>query len=510
MGVTTLPQIADLMVTIWGLGLVYTTIRIGLMKLTSVTASDQIISTMAESLLLIDPNGKIVLSNQAMQDLLEIRENDLKGTEFKMIVAEKGLAEDILEETQRAGRSLNRKIHYKSKNGKLIPVLLSSSVIRDKMHALVGFVVMARDISEIVAAEIQLRTQKELIDRILACEPNAVMVVNKDHHIVLANSSFYNMFNQQKDGLEGRSVEDILGVKELNDLISAALGGKADRQQIEFKFKQNNYDKFVVASVIDMEKEEILVILSDITEARERQAKLCLNERLVSVGEMASGVAHELNNPLTSVIGLSQLLLNEEVPQAVKEDLEAIYSEARRAAAIVKNLLTFARKHAPERQLTQINTIMEDVLKLRAYEHKVNNIQVQAHLDPQLPQVMVDNFQMQQVFLNLILNVEYAMSQAHSRGTLTIASERANGGIKISCQDDGPGVSVENMKHLFNPFFTTKEVGKGTGLGLSICYGIIAGHGGRIYAESQEGRGATFVVELPVASSQGEFNITAG
>jgi signal transduction histidine kinase len=178
--------------------------------------------------------------------------------------------------------------------------------------------------------------------------------------------------------------------------------------------------------------------------------------------------------------------------------LGTVYSEAQRAAAIVKNLLTFARKHTPVKQLSQVNAVIEDVLRLRAYEQKVNNIEVDKRLATDLPEIMVDNFQMQQAFLNIIVNAEFAMLEAHGKGKLTITTERVNGVIKVTFTDDGPGISKENMKRLFSPFFTTKEVGKGTGLGLSICHGIVSEHGGRIYAESELGRGATFVVELPL------------
>jgi signal transduction histidine kinase len=219
---------------------------------------------------------------------------------------------------------------------------------------------------------------------------------------------------------------------------------------------------------------------------------------LASIGELASGIAHELNNPLTSVIGFSQLLMEGNIPDNIKEDLGTVYSEAQRAATIVKNLLTFARKHASVKQLSQVNAIIEDVLRLRAYEQKVNNIEVDKRLATDLPEIMVDYFQMQQAFLNIIVNAESAMLEAHGKGKLAITTERANGAIKVTFTDDGPGIPKENMKRIFSPFFTTKEVGKGTGLGLSICHGIVSGHGGRIYAESEFGRGATFVVELPL------------
>jgi len=191
-------------------------------------------------------------------------------------------------------------------------------------------------------------------------------------------------------------------------------------------------------------------------------------DRLASIGELAAGTAHELNNPLTSVIGFSQLLMEKDIPDDAREDVELIYNEAQRAANVTKSLLTFGRKHTPVKQPNQINNIIEDVLKLRVYEHNLNSIEVKRRLAPDLPEIMVDYFQMQQVFLNIVINAEYFMIEAHNRGTLTIT--------------------------------TKKEAGKGTGLGLSICHGIVSEHGGQIYARSQPGKGTTIIVELPINS----------
>ena len=234
------------------------------------------------------------------------------------------------------------------------------------------------------------------------------------------------------------------------------------------------------------------------TEHQRAEEQLLITDRLASIGELASGIAHELNNPLTSVIGFSQLLLGRDIPDDIREDIKVIYSEAQRAAEVMKNLLIFARKHAPVKQLVNINSVIEKVLTVRAYEQRVDNIQVITHLAPDLPEIMADYFQLQQVFLNIIINAEHFMLEAHKRGTLTITTQRVERTIRASFTDDGPGVAKENLGHLFDPFFTTKEVGKGTGLGLSICHGIITEHSGRIYAESELGKGATFVVELPI------------
>jgi signal transduction histidine kinase len=234
------------------------------------------------------------------------------------------------------------------------------------------------------------------------------------------------------------------------------------------------------------------------TEQRRAEEQMLITDRLASIGELASGLAHELNNPLTGVIGFSQLLLGKDLPDEIREDIKIIYSEAKRAADVMKNLLIFARKHAPIKQLVDINRVIEKVLTLRAYEHKVENIQVVNRFAPDLPLTMADYFQLQQVFLNIIINAEHFMLEAHHRGTLTITTRRAGNSIIASFADDGPGIAKEDMVHLFDPFFTTKEVGEGTGLGLSICHGIVTEHNGLLYAESEPGKGATFIVELPV------------
>jgi len=251
---------------------------------------------------------------------------------------------------------------------------------------------------------------------------------------------------------------------------------------------------------VDGRMEGMYVTYTDITERKQQAEQLIMADRLASVGEMAAGAAHELNNPLTSVLGFSQLIMERGVPDDIREDLEIIHNEALRASQVTKNLLTFARKHAPVKQPNQLNDIIEEVLKLRAYEHKLSNIRVKRRLSRTLPEVKADYFQMQQVFLNIVVNAEQVMAQTNNGGTLTITTRKRNGNVIASISDDGPGISREHLGQVFNPFFTTKELGKGTGLGLSICYGIVIEHEGRIHASSEPGKGATFSVELPVNS----------
>jgi len=353
---------------------------------------------------------------------------------------------------------------------------------------------LAEDVNKMLAA--LERTHNEL-KQILSTTPNTVLVIDRTQRIVLANRAFHDTFKLEPSDVEGRHVGDVIPVAGLLETISEVQAGRQPESQLEFRYKSATLQRTMVASISQMVEKEVLLILRDVTDERERLERLYLTDRLVSVGEMASGIAHELNNPLTGVIGFAELLMDRDLPDDVREDVEAIHSEAQRSAAIVKNFLTFARTHMPVRQLTQVNSVVEDAMQLRAYEHRVRNIQVDTRLDPELPEIMVDCFQMQQVFLNIALNAESAMIEAHGRGTLKVTTERTNNTVRISFSDDGPGIAEQDLKRIFDPFFTTKEVGKGTGLGLSICHGIVNRHGGKIYARNNPGEGATFVVELP-------------
>lgn len=238
-------------------------------------------------------------------------------------------------------------------------------------------------------------------------------------------------------------------------------------------------------------------LYQDITELKTLQEQLIVQDRLVSIGQLVSGVAHELNNPLTSVIGFSELLLQQDLPDGIRSDLTIVSEEAKRTSAIVKNLLTFARQQPQEKMPIRITEPLQTVLLLRRHEQNVNSVTVNTNFDPVLPLVMANTSQLQQVFFNIVTNAEFAMTEAHNKGRLSITAQKSRGYVEVAISDDGPGITPENMKRLFSPFFTTKELGKGTGLGLSICQGIVAEHGGRIWAESEIGRGATFKIELP-------------
>ena len=382
---------------------------------------------------------------------------------------------------------------------------VTTAPIFNKKGEVVASVHVARDITERKRMDEALRESEEKYSTLVE-RGNDGIVITQDGLIRFANSKMVEIAGFRLEEVLDKPFIDFVSPEYKESLV------KRYEKRISGQGVPNRYDGVILSKDgrrihIEVNASRIefrgrpadMAIVRDITERKRMDEQLVITDRLASVGELASGVAHELNNPLTSVIGFSQLLLDKDIPDDIKEDVNIIFNEARRSAAVVKNLLTFARKHAPVKQPVNINSIIEKVLELRAYEQKVSNIQVNTRFAPDLPEVMGDYFQLQQVFLNITINAEYFMIEAHNRGTLTITTEKVGDIVRASFADDGPGIAPENLGHLFDPFFTTKEVGKGTGLGLSICHGIITEHGGRIYAESELGRGATFIMELPIS-----------
>jgi PAS domain S-box-containing protein len=229
---------------------------------------------------------------------------------------------------------------------------------------------------------------------------------------------------------------------------------------------------------------------------RRTQEQLLHSEKLAAVGQLISGVAHELNNPLTAILGYSQLLTSSgQVGPLAIGYTEKIYKQAQRTHRIVQNLLSFARQHKPERMPVRVNTILEDTLALRDYDLRMGKIRVHLDLLQELPEISADAHQLQQVFLNLINNALDAILENGEDGDLWVRTDSEEHVVFIEFTDSGPG--VKDASRVFDPFYTTKPVGKGTGLGLSICYGIITEHGGTIQVKNQPTGGATFRVELP-------------
>lgn len=332
-----------------------------------------------------------------------------------------------------------------------------------------------------------------------------IVIVDMQHRVVRLNKAAADMVGGGSiDELVGRKCHEVIHniCEEPNRCpMTAAVAGSAPSRSEQVTPEGRTLELTVDHIFDNRGKQQGAVhFLRDITEATQMRQQLVQSEKMVAVGQLVSGVAHEINNPLTGVIGYSQLLLSRQLDEKTKRDVEQIYHEAERAAKIVRHLLSFARKHQPERRLIDLNQVVRESLELKTYDLKVNSIEIVEDLDAALPLTAVDPHQLQQVFLNLITNAEQAMIDAHGAGMLKVSTVGQGQTIQITFSDNGPGVAGEIQERIFEPFFTTKEVGQGTGLGLSVCYGVIEEHDGKISVDPAYTDGTRIVIELPVVS----------
>jgi two-component system NtrC family sensor kinase len=259
-------------------------------------------------------------------------------------------------------------------------------------------------------------------------------------------------------------------------------------------------ERVYTVSAIRMEgadDEAAVLSFEDHTEKRRLQDQLIQSEKMSAIGQLIAGIAHDLNNPLASVVGFADFLVESgDVPQALIEPLRVIRQEAERAATIVKNLLSFARRQEGERSPQPIQPLLESVLGLLKNQMMALNVEATLAVEPGIPDIEMNPNQIKQVFVNLLNNAAQSIGSTGQPGTVAITAKRWLDGVAVSIADDGPGIPEDLLPRVFEPFFTTKAEGEGTGLGLSICQGIVKEHGGRITLESSPGAGATFTVEL--------------
>lgn len=369
-----------------------------------------------------------------------------------------------------------------------------------------------KDITEQRRYQTQLQRERDFNTKILNNTESMILVLDTAGLVSYANRRCFEG-GYAKDDLLGRAFREFIsgsGRSQFDRAIGSALRGIASHNMELPILRGNRSTGQFSITLSPMRDEEghvnsIVVVLTDITDAAVLQAQLRHSEKMAAVGQLVAGVAHEINNPLAAIVGYSDLLLeNEGVSEAAKEELCIVLKEAERTKEIVQNLLRFARQMPSRRENVDVHEILKQVLQLRTYGSIGAGLELIENFDRSIPNAFADAHQLQQVFLNILNNAYDAIRESGRAGQIKVTTREFGGRIEVAIGDNGTGVS--DTARIFEPFYTTKDVGKGTGLGLSICYGIVKEHGGEITCvNNAEGRGCTFVVQLPAAKTAEEI-----
>ncbi|HUO61083.1 MAG TPA: PAS domain S-box protein [Candidatus Acidoferrales bacterium] len=469
----------------------------------------EIFDNIQEGLFFSTPEGRLVEVNDAMVRMLgyNSREELLQVDLPTGIYVTGESRTRTLRAVNDSGVVRNHEQRLRRKDGSVIYALENSFAVRDAQGKVIQYRGALLDITELKNFQAELQRQRDFNDKILNNTQSLIMVIDTAGLIAYANRRCYEVGGYPEGTLVGKPLADLIAA-EKRPLMRKALawtlvGQPVDNLELPFLLTEQRTARFSVnLSPVrddDQQVNSIVVVMSDVTQEAVLKAKLMHTEKMAAVGQLVSGVAHEVNNPLTAILGFADLLASRnDLTADCKPDLEIIIQEAQRTKQIVQNLLSFARQTPPQREPLQINELLRRTLQLRAYDLSNSGVEVVADCEEPSPEVVGDQHQLQQVFLNIVNNAFDALRE-NSKGTpkLKIRTRYSDGWAEISFCDNGPGmVSAERV---FDPFYTTKEVGKGTGLGLSICYGIVREHGGEITAANGPEGGAVFTVRLPVS-----------
>jgi len=468
----------------------------------------ELFDNIQEGLFFSTPEGRFVEVNDALVRMLgyEAREELLVID----ISTQLYISPERYLEFRRAIQSVdtlrNREEALRRKDGSLVYTLQNVVVVRDAHGKVIQYRGLMLDITELKSFQSELQRQRDFNAKILENTQSLILVVDTAGLISYANQRAYEVGRFQTGQLVGCRIRELVDPthQEKFDqaILRTLLGLQVNNLELTLVMEGARTAHFS-ANISPMRDHQgnvnsIVVVMSDVTDELLLQSKLMQTEKMAAVGQLVSGVAHEVNNPLTAILGFADLLVQKpEMPEAARGDLQIIIDEAQRTKQIIQNLLSFARQMPPQREPVQINDLVRRTLLLRAYDFAHGGIEVKETLKEPFPEVVADPHQLQQVFLNVLNNAYDAIRETGDPGVIEIETAVHDGAAEISFTDTGAG--IREPQRIFDPFYTTKGLGKGTGLGLSICYGIVREHGGEIIAGNRSsGKGAAFTVRIPI------------
>jgi len=465
----------------------------------------ELFETLQEGVYFSTPEGRLLDANPALVGMLGYPE---KGD--LLTVEPSALSFDGQPVLGRAaddrGGVRTREIKLRRKDGAAAVFLDSSRAVWDTSGNIIRYQGTLVDITEKRKMERQLALQEEFRRRLLESFPDLILVVDLDERYTFVSSRSHDLLGFRPEEMLGRKISDLEDYSpDLASLYQTVASGNQVVGSAEYGARHRDGSwrtmRAAASQLVDADGKASGVIISvrDITIERKLEQQVVQSERLAAMGAMIGGVAHELNNPLTSILGVSELLQDGETNETTRKHLGMLHQQARRAAEIVQNLTYFSRPPAPGKSKINLTEVVERTLNLHAYSLRKNNITVDFLKDAGIPYALGDPHQLMQVFLNLIVNAEQAIREIRDRGTLRIRLGKTDHSVWVSFHDDGGGIPKENLPNIFDPFYTTKRPGRGTGLGLSICKSVMKEHNGSVEAANATDGGAVFTVSLPAA-----------
>ncbi|MBN1882314.1 MAG: PAS domain S-box protein [Deltaproteobacteria bacterium] len=460
------------------------------------------VENMNDVVFYLDGGGRITYISPVIETITGLRHGDMTGLLFSDFLHPDDVAlfsEMFLSSKGRQDKPLDMSVL--DKNGRPHPVRISRRV-QTKNDQVTGVIGVLVDITSNLEIEEALKESEQKLRTLFLNSLDAIFIADGQGWFLDFNTSAVRLFGYDEIELATMRLEQLFfNPEDWKRFIEVIRNdGSVTDYEVVLKKKDGSMVMCVgtVSTVLDGEGDVTGYegIIRDITDKKRLEEQLLQAEKLSSLGEILSGVAHELNNPMTSIIGNVDLLFKKNIPDHMVKKLNVIRKESVRSGKIVQNLLKFARKTGTVSKPTDLNELLKDTISLRTYNLKVDNIHVETRLDTDLPLIMVDPGQIQQVFMNIINN-SHDILKKKKGGNITITTSHKVDRVIVKVSDDGPGMSESVKKRVFDPFFTTKEPGRGTGLGMSVSYGIIASHGGNLWVESEEGKGVTFTIELP-------------
>jgi PAS domain S-box-containing protein len=470
----------------------------------------ELFETLQEGAYFCTPEGKLLDANPALVKILGYATKDeLLGLDAGKLNVDPGSPPVLGRAADDSGGVRSRELTLRKKDGAAAVFLESSRAVWDAAGKLIRYQGTLIDVTDRKKLERQVLQQEEFRRRLLESFPDLILVVDLQERYTFVSSRARDLLGYGPEDLLGKKISETRDHSlELAMLYHDVVSGDRVFGSSEYGARHRDGNWLTMrasASQLfdaDAKLGGVIISVRDITTEKKLEQQIVQSERLAAMGAMIGGVAHELNNPLTSILGVSELLQDGQTTDSARKQVAILQQQARRAAEIVHNLTYFATPPAPGKTRVNLGEIVDRTLNLHAYSLRKNSITVDFLREPGLPYAEGDPHQLMQVFLNLILNAEQAIRDARDRGTLRIRLGRGEGTVWASFQDDGPGIPNGTLSSIFDPFYTTKRPGRGTGLGLSICKSVMKEHNGTIEAANAPGGGAVFTVTLRASRIQ--------